>query len=142
MNTYQIASILNSYACFKGITPANKIIPYTTYPYALVANTDNYGEKGTHWIAMYIPNSHTIEYFDSFGNEPNEEISKFLSNFKTIIKNTVKIQSIFDISCGAHVIYFISQRCNGKSFKHIIQDLTSPYADAMVKLYVYKLYKR
>ena len=120
MNTSQIASILANNNItknyFKGATPSNRIQKYNTYPYALVANTDKSGEKGTHWVAMFVRSPSVIEYFDSFGEEPNDEIFSFLSSFSIIIKNISKLQSIFDTSCGAHVIFFLIQRCSGKSF--------------------------
>jgi len=143
MNTLQINKILSqnrfSKDCFKGITPADKIIPYKEYPYALVANTDNYGEKGTHWVAFYVTDSESVEYFDSFALPPNIEISKFLAIFKNVRVNTTRIQAIYDISCGPHVIYFIIKRCMGISFDSIIKQLNHPFADTMVKMFVVRL---
>jgi hypothetical protein len=143
MNSLQIKKILqnNRYSntCFKGVYPSNNIPTFSDFPYCLIANTDRYGEPGTHWIGIYVKNSNKAEYFDSFGEEPNKDISTYLKQFKNVDKNNSKIQSIYDNSCGAHVIYFIMQKCQGKQFKNIIDELNNPYSDAFVKLFVYDL---
>ena len=45
---------------------------------AYVINLDEYGDVGTHWIALYAGNIQ-ITYFDSFGVEHRpKEIKKFI----------------------------------------------------------------
>ena len=45
---------------------------------AYVINLDEYGDVGTHWIALYVGNIQ-ITYFDSFGVEHRpKEIEKFI----------------------------------------------------------------
>ena len=45
---------------------------------AYVINLDEYGDVGTHWIALYAGNIQ-ITYFDSFGVEHRpKEIEKFI----------------------------------------------------------------
>ena len=145
MNSLEISSILhkNKYSkqCFKGVFSSNNI--RTTfdndYPYGLVVNTDKAGEPGTHWVAIFVQNANTAEYFDSYGENPNRDIENFLKTFKYVNKNKSKIQSAFDISCGPHVIYYIIEKCKGKTLNEIINSLSTPYADSFVKLYAYEL---
>jgi hypothetical protein len=145
MNSLQIKEILqnNRYSkgLFKGVFPSNNIPSFNVFPYCLVANTDKYGDPGSHWIAIYVNNNENAEYFDSFGEEPNKDIALYLKQFKNTIKNKSKIQSIYDNSCGAHVIYYIIQKCQGKTLKNIIEELNSPFNDSIVKLFVYNLIK-
>jgi hypothetical protein len=145
MNSNQIKNILQnnrfSKIIFKGVYPSNNIPSFNEYPYCLIANTDRYGEPGTHWVAIYAKNNYNVEYFDSFGEEPNKDISLYLQQFKHIDKNKSRIQSIYDNSCGAHVIYYIIKKCQGKSLKNILSDLNSPFNDSLVKLFVYNLIK-
>ena len=43
-------------------------LPKTIKNGAYVINLDEYGDVGTHWIALYVKNNE-ISYFDSFGVE-------------------------------------------------------------------------
>ena len=147
MNSLQIDNILRNSLqtnnCYKGIYASNNIKKQTTYPYAIVANTDKYGTKGTHWVGIFVPDSNSIEYFDSFGETPNNDLKIFLSNYKKIKTNKVKIQNSLDISCGPYVIYFLMQRCKGESFENIIKKLIRyiPFSDTFVKMFVYNTAK-
>ena len=145
MNSLQINLILqrNHYTkeCFKGVYPSNRIRKYSTYPYCMVANSDKEGQRGTHWLGIFVPNPNTVEYFDSFAEPPNAVIKKFLDQFETIVVNSRQVQSIFDNSCAAHVIYFLISRSKGMPFNTIIKRLTleKPFSDSFVKLYVWNL---
>jgi hypothetical protein len=145
MNSLQIDTILrknrHTKNCYKGTYGSDNIKRFNEYPYAIVANTQKITQPGQHWVGMYISNVDTIEYFDSFGGPPNNEIKKFTETFKNVKRNTRKIQSDFDNSCGSHVIYFIIQRCRGKNFNVIIKEMSSPYSDALVKMFVYNIAK-
>jgi len=145
MNSIQIARILEKAIdrCFRVVYSSNNIpTGFHNYPYALVVNTDRMGEKGSHWVGMYVLSPTTIEYFDSFAEAPNSDIGKYLEQFKHVKMNTKILQSVFDNSCGSHVIYFLVNRCRGggKSFDSIIRSLSNnTYSDAFVKLFVYNL---
>jgi hypothetical protein len=141
MNSLEIANILNSNSItnkrFKGVYAADTIKNFDSMPYCIVVNTDKYGEPGTHWVAIYVHDSENIEYFDSFAEQPVENIEKILNQFKNVKMNNTKLQSIWDNSCGAHVIYYIIQKCQGKSLQDVVSALNSPYNDSLVKLFVY-----
>jgi hypothetical protein len=146
MNSLQIDTILrknfHTKSCYKGTFASNNIKNFLTFPYAIVANTQKNTQPGEHWVAMFIQNSNSIEYFDSFGEGPNKEIKKYIDNFKNVKINTKKIQSDFDTSCGSHAIYFIVQRCRGKTFNSVIKALSNPYSDYLVKMFVINLINR
>jgi hypothetical protein len=142
MNSCEIANILNSNSItnkrFKGVFSANTIRKFDSMPYYIVVNTDKYGEPGTHWVAIYAHNNENVEYFDSFAKKPVANIQNFLNQFKNVRTNKTKLQSVLDNSCGAHVIYYIIQKCLGKSLQGIVSTLNSPYNDSLVKLFVYE----
>ena len=148
MDSYQISKILKksriTQKCFKGVYSSNTIPPvknFVQYPYGFVVNTDKAGKPGTHWVAFYIPNSQTAEYFDSLGIPPHGDILNFLSAYKNVLINSKKLQSSWEISCGPHVIYFITRKCMGHSFKSIINSLSTnhAYSDFYVKMFLIKL---
>lgn len=113
-------SIHNTRRVFLGTFAADRIPFSYRYPYAVVINTDASTRMGTHWVAIYAVNAREIEYFDSFGETPNENISKYLSKFSTVIKTSERLQSVYVPNCGLFVIYFIVERCSGKSFSQIL----------------------
>ena len=39
---------------FLGFFPRDKLPRITTYPSSLIVNTDKHGEKGEHWLAIYV----------------------------------------------------------------------------------------
>jgi hypothetical protein len=143
MNSYEINKILQNNRFtkehFKGVYPSNNIPNFNQYPYSVIVNTDRAGQPGTHWVSIYVANRDNVEYFDSFGEPPNKDIELYLSRFKNMVRNKVKIQSVFDNSCGAHVIYYTLQKSRGKSLSMINKELNSPYSDSLVKLFVYNL---
>jgi hypothetical protein len=143
MNSLEIANILNSNSltakCFKGVYSANNIPYFNEVPHGIVVNTDKLGEPGTHWVAIYVKDKNSVEYFDSFAQPPNKFIENYLKKFQYLKINKTKIQSIFDTSCGSHVIYFLFHRCIGRPFDSIVKILNDPFSDSFVKLFVYKL---
>ena len=71
-----------------------------------VINLDEYGDVGTHWIALFC-NRNKIVYFDSFGVEHvPEEIKEFIGN-KNIIANIFRVQANNSLMCGYFCIGFI-----------------------------------
>ena len=145
MNSIQISDILSNnritHGKFMGVFAADTLKTFSTYPYCLVVNSDKQSQRGTHLMAIYVPKSNNIEYFDSLAEKPNEQIERFLNKFNHVKMNHKKIQSSFDTSCGAHVIYFIIHRCAGHSFDSIVRGLHEkfPFSDYIVKAFVIKL---
>ena len=80
---------------------------------AYVINLDEYGDLGTHWIALFF-NGNEIVDFDSFGVERvPEEIKGFVKN-KNIIVNIFRVQANDSVMCGYFCIGFIDFILAGK----------------------------
>lgn len=94
------------------------------YPACLVVNTDPHSKAGKHWLAMYIPNAVTLEFFDSFGHPPEHfkgPIARFASKFSHMNYNDVPVQSPFSAVCGQFCIYYLYSRCRGRSLSAIVK---------------------
>jgi len=147
MDSIQIEKILttipSSRRYFLGVYASDNLpINIKNYPCSLVCNTDKQGKPGKHWQAMFLLNKDTIEFFDSFGNPPKDDIKNFVENYPNIFINKQPLQSLIETSCGPHVLYFIIKRSMGNSFKSIINTLNKlRYKDAFVKLYITHLIK-
>ena len=109
------------------------------YPFCFVANTDKEGTNGEHWVSCFVKNKKSIEYFDSLGEEPNQDLKNYLSNFSKIKKSKYRIQNPFSDSCGYYCIYFIVNKCLGIKFNTIIETLvkTRAISDLLVKFFVH-----
>lgn len=93
--------------------------------FSTIINLDKAKGPGTHWIALNItPDS--IEYYDSFGEEPPErfmeELKKLVDRIKTDVFLKMKINKIVDQrsnsdSCGWFAMKFLMDRHTGREFK-------------------------
>jgi len=52
----------------------------STYNECLILNTDHGSGNGIHWVSLFIKNGVAI-YFDSYGNEPLEEVKMCCSGY-------------------------------------------------------------
>lgn len=147
MNSRQIENLLKNVSVtknkFLGVFPSDKIPKSKKYPHCMVINTMREGTRGEHWIACFIPNSTTVEYFDSFGETPNDDISTYLNTFKHVKINKNQIQFPSADTCGHYCVYFIVSRCSGSSYCNVMDTLyqTRSLADWLVKGFVRMLIK-
>ena len=89
---------------------------------AYVINLDEYSDRGTHWVAVYVKNN-DITYFDSFGVEHILiEIKTFIGRSsssalldKSIKTNIFRIQAYDSIMSGYFCIGFINFMFEGRS---------------------------
>ena len=86
-----------------------KIIKNGTY----IINLYEYGDVGTHWIALYV-NSNEVIHFGSFGVEHvPKEIKRFIGH-KNTKTNIFRIQADNSIMCGYFCIRFIDFMVAGR----------------------------
>lgn len=132
----QIDSYMRKYPQFLGTVASDeiesKIIPKIK-PHSeggFIMNLSPHNQAGTHWVAVFYddrPNgSHTIEYYNSFGDPPSE---KLLVDIKDISRklqpkqhlqlkvNRIKQQSERSNECGFFASKFLADRFHGKRFK-------------------------
>ena len=93
-------------------------------PCCFVSNTDPCNKGGTHWVAFYIPNTYTLEFFDSYGRPP-AYFGLHVPNTMKLIHNTRQFQALFSEVCGQYCILFIFERVIGITFPNFIKKLES-----------------
>ena len=107
---------------FVGVFPADKIpenITGYSLPCCFIANTDPSWMHGTHWVAVFVDRNGDIEYFDSYGRRPMSPQMKTFCG--TIYQyNPYMIQPVFSALCGRFCIFYLVQRCQGKSFETVL----------------------
>ena len=147
MDTLQIIKLFekNKYVKknFCGIFSVDKL-PMTKLrrPCALIINTDESSGTGEHWLAVFLPRTGSIEYFDSYGNPPQDQrILIFLQlNSKSFIHNQNQIQSNQSTKCGLFSMGYIYFRSKGYSMKIYLKFFTKDkeYNDK----FIYSLFKK
>lgn len=92
-----------------------------SYPTLYVINEDDSFSPGSHWTALFHPSENSfIEYFDSFGKTPREE----LVGNKPYLFNTEPLQNLFTSVCGHYCLLFVWYRIHlGKSMDIFIDEM-------------------
>ena len=107
---------------FNGVSSRNNL-PNKIKKGAYVISLDEYGNTGTHWIALFVKTNEVI-YFDSFGIEHIlKEIEHAIGN-KEIKASIFRLQAYDSIMCGYHCIEFINYMLKGK----ILLDYTNLFS--------------
>jgi len=105
---------------FLGVYPANKLPTISYTPCCFILNTDPDNKPGRHWIFLYFSKEREMEYFDSYGKKPNNNlITKYIPTI--VWYNGDKVQHDQTNTCGAHCIYVSYFRCRGFTLNSIIK---------------------
>jgi len=130
MNSAEIASaivrdpVLHS-VCI-GVFPADRLPVVKKYPSCFIANADPASQPGSHWVAFYIPNKDTCEFFDTYGGYTrNEYFKTYINKFENDVVSAKRLQSPFSTVCGQHALYFLFNRCRGLTFTQIVNMYSS-----------------
>jgi hypothetical protein len=108
------------------------------YPSAYVVNTDKAGQPGRHWLAIYQEKDDCVEYFDSFGRDPDHYGLSSVAKGQRVVCQGQALQSPFSTVCGQYCLFFLLRRACGESFAHIVHLFTSSKEsnDTMVCQYI------
>lgn len=136
MDSVQLTRILSSNPYtrkpFYGVFPCD-MLPREKLlqrPVCLVINTHPHNLPGEHWLAIYLTEENTGEFFDSYGHPPDhplfpKTIVKFLrKNASKTMFQPRAVQASDSVVCGYHCVFFLQHRCKGLTFK-TIQELYS-----------------
>jgi hypothetical protein len=124
MNTRQISSLLQSNPItrqsFVGVFPSDLLpkTPRKVKPCSYIANTQKHNQSGEHWVCFHFPQEGPAEFFDSYGFPPQQDFLKILGNLYRFSSSF--FQFPISSACGQYCIFFILQRCSGKSMTEIL----------------------
>ena len=89
-------------------------------PSITIVNLDSCDKPGSHWVAVYVPMNGKTEYFDSYGNKPNEQfLFKLQQLKKEIVYSLFSVQGLSTV-CGQYCLLFLLMRSRGFLFHDII----------------------
>lgn len=104
---------------FRGVFSKDMLPKIINKNESIVINLEDYfAGDGTHWVGVYnYPDSNVVEYFDSFGLYPPDDILAYMktSQKTDCIYNSSEIQDLDSIMCGYYVCYYLKQRYHGGS---------------------------
>ena len=127
LSTNFLNKILFHQPHFIGVFPQDYLlhVSFVSFPVSLVLNLDVSSQSGSHWIAIYITDTH-LEIFDSFGLDSTTWSRKPIILLRFIEKLSQKrkvvicprLQSDASNFCGVYSIFFLLLRQNN-SFESI-----------------------
>jgi hypothetical protein len=82
-----------------------------------IVNLDSSTGGGTHWVAYHKSDPNAV-YFDSYGLDPPQEITKYLSC--SVRTQTFQLQGPEDVICGHLCLHVLRQLGIGRRFEDII----------------------
>jgi hypothetical protein len=100
-----------------GVYAADTLPKKYSKPAAFIANTDEQGKPGTHWVAIFIPKAGKSEYFDSYGLSPFVKSHLSFLNKENWTYNKIEMQSLTSNVCGHYCLMFLASRMNGHTLK-------------------------
>ena len=129
MDSIQLKRILESdfvtKRAFEGVYASDQLkqIPKPlTLPATYVINEDLSTRPGTHWIALFLDNDGTADYFDSYGLPPIKPIVHFIKRIsqRQSIPNKIQLQSFKSQTCGPFCIFYLIKRHEGFTLEKMI----------------------
>ena len=109
-----------------------------------VFNLDPHYKGGSHWVAVFVNiNKHEVNYFDSYGLPPPEQIARFMKSLVLQDKG-LKLQTngrrfqYKDSECGMYSMLFILCMLTGESFKHFCRHPISDLEAQEFRRFLYR----
>ncbi len=109
MSNIDIENLLASNKHFRGVFSRDVPMPTLKKEEFIVINLDSKGRPGSHWVSLFKNKEGDLEYHDSFGLSPPEELGH------GITFSTDKIQNDDSVACGFFAIYYPMLRIAGNS---------------------------
>lgn len=174
LSTYDIADVMNQFEkkyddfAFFGPFPVDFMEILDEFPFqnlkqlqknkiyriGMIFNLDRHDEPGSHWVAYFLDlksKKPSIEYFDSVGKKPPQEIEKFMDN---IIRNAfMNLNHCLDrrinkvqhqkknTECGVYSLYFITERLKGRTFDDICKKVIDDDTMNAFRAYYFRPYE-
>jgi len=129
MNSKEILDALQSHhvtqEIFVGVYAADQIAEtFGKIPSACIVNTDPSSKPGQHWVAIFQDQTDTVEFFDSYGKQPDFFLFTNFPRCSRIIKQNSVLQSNITSVCGQYCMFFLFKRCTGVLFPSIIKSFS------------------
>jgi hypothetical protein len=107
---------------YKGVFSADHLPNSFLLPAAFIVNLSPSTVPGSHWVSIFIDEDRNVEYFDSFGIEPQiPSIISFMKRHgKNIFYTNQQLQHLSSKNCGKYAIVFLLFKMSKKPTSHFI----------------------
>ena len=128
LTNIELEEILKNEPGFRGVFTRDTLPKRIRKHECGIVNLDTLGGKGTHWVSyLNKPNEKYVEYFDSYGLAPPEELENYLlTSQKLIIYNSTEMQKRNSELCGYFCIFYIRLRNRGVELYSVLNFLNAP----------------
>ena len=105
----------------KDVLSRDETVPHNHMQALFIYNLEPSYMGGSHWVATYVKNS-IINYFDSFGMPPFQEIVNHakIKNM-TLLHQSDQIQNLLTTTCGYFCLYFLNEMSKGRSYYDLLK---------------------
>ena len=127
----------------KNVLSRDQKMPHNHKQTLFIYNLEPSYMGGSHWIATYAKNN-VINYFDSFGMPPFEEMLQHAKKKNvTLLHQNQQIQNLFSATCGWFCLYFLNEMNKGVDYFDLLQVFSDDTNknEAFIERYFKKLEK-
>ena len=105
----------------KDVLSRDETVPHNHMQALFIYNLEPSYMGGSHWVATYVKNG-IINYFDSFGMPPFQEIVDHARKKNSILLHqNNQIQNINTTTCGYFCLYFLNEMSKGRSYYDLLK---------------------
>ena len=105
----------------KDVLSRDESVPHNHQQALFIYNLEPVYMSGSHWVATFVKGN-VINYFDSFGMPPFQEIVDHAIREKmTLVHQNNQIQNMFTTTCGYFCLYFLDRQNKGSSYYDLLK---------------------
>ena len=105
----------------KDVLSRDETAPHNHMQALFIYNLEPSYMGGSHWVATYVKNG-IINYFDSFGMPPFQEIVDHARKKNLILLHqNNQIQNLLTTTCGYFCLYFLNEMSKGRSYYDLLK---------------------
>ena len=105
----------------KNVLSRDQKVPHDHKQTLFIYNLEPSYMGGSHWIATYAKNN-VINYFDSFGLPPFEEMLNHAKRQNvTLLHQNQQLQTLYSTVCGYFCLYFLNEMNKGVDYFDLLQ---------------------
>ena len=105
----------------KDVLSRDETVPHNHMQALFIYNLEPSYMGGSHWVATYVKNG-IINYFDSFGMPPFQEIVDHAKRKNlTLLHQSDQIQNLLTTTCGYFCLYFLNEMSKGRSYYDLLK---------------------
>jgi len=99
-----------------GVLSRDQTVPHNHKMAFFVYNLEPSYKSGSHWVATFVKDGR-INYFDSFGMPPFQEIVNHARKKNlTLIHQSNQLQNLWSTTCGYFCLYFLNEMNKGNTY--------------------------